>query len=211
LTTSRRKSIASATAPTTASETAPKIVRCTWASNETNIAYHDEEWGVPVHDDWTWFEFLTLEGAQAGLSWDTILKKRQRYREVFAAFDPAKVARFDRAKKGQLLRDPGIIRNRLKIDSTISNARAFLQVQKEFGTFDAYIWNFVDGAPIQNSWKTHRSLPAQTPLAGKLSKDLQGRGFRFVGPTICYAMMQATGIVNDHLVSCFRYSAMAEK
>jgi DNA-3-methyladenine glycosylase I len=184
---------------------AGELVRCTWAANDINIRYHDEEWGVPVRDDPRWFEFLILEGAQAGLSWETILKKRQRYREVFAEFDPAKVAKFDARKKRELLRDAGIIRNRLKIDATIANAKAFLKVQEEFGSFDAYVWKFVGGAPIQNAWKTHRSLPAQTPLSVALSKDLQKRGFRFVGPTICYALMQATGLVNDHLVSCFRY------
>ena len=182
-----------------------ELVRCTWAANDINIRYHDEEWGVPVRDDRRWFEFLTLEGAQAGLSWETILNKRQRYREVFAEFDPAKVAEFDARKKRELLRDAGIVRNRLKIDATIANAKAFLKVQEEFGSFDAYVWKFVGGAPIQNARKTHRSLPAQTPLSVALSKDLQKRGFRFVGPTICYALMQATGLVNDHLVGCFRY------
>ena len=182
-----------------------ELVRCTWAANDINIRYHDEEWGVPVRDERRWFEFLILEGAQAGLSWDTILNKRQRYREVFAQFDPARVAKFDARKRRELLRDPGIIRNRLKIDATIANARAFLKVQQEFGSFDTYIWKFVGGSPIQNSRKTHRSVPAQTPLSIALSKDLQQRGFRFVGPTICYALMQATGLVNDHLVSCFRY------
>jgi DNA-3-methyladenine glycosylase I len=163
---------------------------------------------VPVRDDRRWFEFLILEGAQAGLSWETILNKRQRYREVFAEFDPAKVAKFDGRKRRELLRDAGIIRNRLKIDATIANAKAFLKVQQEFGSFDAYVWKFVGGAPIQNAWKAHRSLPAQTPLSVALSKDLQKRGFRFVGPTICYALMQATGLVNDHLVGCFRYREM---
>ena len=182
-----------------------ELVRCTWAANDVNTRYHDEEWGVPVRDDRRWFEFLILEGAQAGLNWDTILNKRQRYREVFAQFDPAQVAQFDARKKRELLRDPGIIRNRLKIDATIANARAFLKVQQEFASFDTYIWKFVGGSPIQNSRKTHRSVPAQTPLSIALSKDLQQRGFRFVGPTICYALMQATGLVNDHLVSCFRY------
>ncbi len=186
----------------------PGIVRCPWAQKEINIPYHDQEWGVPVHDDRTWFEFLTLEGAQAGLSWDTILQKRKRYREVFAEFEPDKVAKFDSKRVRQLLRDPGIIRNKLKVNSTISNAKAFRQVQKEFGSFDAYIWGWSGGAPIQNQWKTHRGVPAQTPLAKSISKDMQKRGFRFVGPTICYAMMQATGIVNDHLVTCFRYAAL---
>ena len=187
------------------------VVRCHWATSEINIAYHDEEWGVPVHDDRTWFEFLTLEGAQAGLSWDTILKKRERYREVFAGFDVGKVARFDHKKARQLLGDPGIIRNRLKIDSTISNAQIFLLVRKQFGSFDAYIWGLAGGAPIQNHWKTHRSVPAKTELAIKISRELSKRGFRFVGPTICYAMMQATGIVNDHLTMCFRYAALSGK
>ncbi len=187
----------------------PKIVRCTWASKAINIPYHDKEWGVPVHDDRTWFEFLTLEGAQAGLSWDTILQKRERYREVFAGFEAQKVARFDSGRVRKLLGDSGIIRNKLKIHSTISNAKAFLQVQTEFGSFDAYIWGLAGGTPTQNRWKTHRSVPTQTPLAVAISKDLQRRGFRFVGPTICYAMMQATGIVNDHLVTCFRYAPLS--
>ncbi len=193
------------------SEAAGKValVRCHWASNKTNVAYHDEEWGVPVHDERTWFEFLTLEGAQAGLSWDTILRKRERYREVFAGFDAAKVARFNAKKVRGLMSDTGIVRNRLKIAATISNAKAFLQVQNEFGSFDAYIWELAGGAPIQNQRKTHGSVPAVTPLAEKISKDLQKRGFRFVGPTICYALMQATGIVNDHLTSCFRYAELA--
>ena len=186
-----------------------ELTRCPWATNPLNIPYHDEEWGVPVHEEHLWFEFLILEGAQAGLSWDTILRKRQRYREVFSAFDPQKVARFDAKKVHQLLADPGIIRNRLKIAATISNARAFLKVQDEFGKFDAYIWNFVGGAPIRNHWKTRRQVPAVTPLAAALSKDLTKRGFRFVGPTIVYALMQGTGLVNDHLVTCFRYKAVS--
>jgi DNA-3-methyladenine glycosylase I len=183
--------------------------RCHWASNETNLPYHDQEWGVPVHDDRTWFEFITLEGAQAGLSWDTVLKKRDRYREVFANFDPAKVARFDARKKKSLLADAGIIRNHLKIDSTITNARAFLAIQKEFGTFDNYVWRFVDGKPIQNAWKSHANVPASTAISDALSKDLQKRDFRFVGSTIVYALMQATGMVNDHAVDCFRYKTLA--
>jgi len=182
-----------------------KLARCHWASNELNTRYHDEEWGVPVHDDRLWFEFLTLEGAQAGLSWDTILQKRARYRELFAGFDAAKVARYDSRKVQALMRDPGIVRNRLKIRSTIANAQAFLQVQKEHGSFDAYIWKFVGGAPIQNGWRTPKHVPAKTALSIALSKDLLKRGFRFVGPTICYAFMQATGLVNDHVVSCFRH------
>ena len=186
-------------------------VRCPWASNELNIPYHDEEWGVPVHDDHKWFEFLILEGAQAGLSWDTILKKRMRYVEVFDGFDPAKVARYDKKKVRELLRDAGIIRNRMKIAATIANAQAFLEVQKEFGTFDAYIWRFVGGRPKQNAWNTHKRVPAKTPESDALSKDLLKRGFRFVGSTICYALMQATGMVNDHLVSCFRHPEIIDQ
>ena len=186
------------------------VVRCTWAANELNIPYHDKEWGVPVHDDRKWFELLILEGAQAGLSWDTILKKRTRYYEVFDGFDPAKVARYDNKKVRGLLRDAGIIRNRLKIGATIANARAFLEVQKEFGTFDAYVWRFVGGQPKHNGWKSHKSVPAKTAESDALSKDLQKRGFRFVGSTICYALMQATGMVNDHLVSCFRYRDLSK-
>lgn len=188
---------------------AQQRARCHWASNELNIPYHDEEWGVPVHDDRRWFEFLILEGAQAGLSWDTILKKRERYRAAMAEFDPAKVALFDAKKKKALLKDPGIVRNRLKVEAAVINARAFLAVQKEFGSFDSYIWRFVGGKPICNGWKTHKAVPAKTPLAELLSKDLLKRGFKFVGPTICYALMQATGIVNDHMVSCFRYKEIA--
>jgi DNA-3-methyladenine glycosylase I len=185
-------------------------VRCTWAGNELNIPYHDEEWGAPVHDEHKWFEFLILEGAQAGLSWDTILRKRARYREVLDGFDPEKVARYDKKKVRELLLDAGIIRNRLKIASTIGNARAFLEVQKEFGTFDAYIWRFVGGQPKQNNWKSHKRVPAKTAESDALSKDLQKRGFHFVGSTICYALMQATGMVNDHLVNCFRYRDLSK-
>ena len=184
--------------------------RCTWAKNELNIPYHDEEWGVPVHDEHTWFEFLILEGAQAGLSWDTILKKRARYREVFDGFDPEKVVRYDKKKVRELLGDAGIIRNRLKIEATVGNARAFLKVQEEFGTFDAYIWDFVGGRPKQNAWKTHKRVPVTTGESDAMSKDLRKRGFRFVGSTICYALMQATGLVNDHLVSCFRYADLTD-
>ena len=183
-------------------------MRCRWAQNEWNIAYHDEEWGVPVHDDKKWFEFLTLEGAQAGLSWDTILRKRERYREVLDGFDPEIVARYDAKKVRALLADPGIIRNRLKIASTISNARLFLKVQEEFASFDAYVWRFVNGQPKQNAWKTHKRVPAKTAESDAMSKDLSKRGFRFVGSTICYALMQATGMVNDHLVTCYRYDPM---
>ncbi len=182
-----------------------QVKRCPWATNEVNIAYHDKEWGVPVHDENRLFELVILEGAQAGLSWDTILKKRARYREVFDGFDPGKVARYDKKKVRELLKDAGIIRNRMKIESAIGNARAFLKVQEEFGTFNAYIWRFVDGRPKQNAWRTHKRVPAKTAESDAMSKDLQKRGFRFVGSTICYAFMQATGMVNDHVVSCFRY------
>jgi DNA-3-methyladenine glycosylase I len=180
--------------------------RCDWATNDLAIRYHDEEWGVPVHDDRRWFEFLVLEGAQAGLSWDTILKKRERYREVFDGFDPAVVARYEGEKVDSLLADPGIIRNRLKLTSAIKNARAFLQVQGEFGSFDAFIWGFVGGVPITNSWQSHREVPARTEVSDAMSKDLRRRGFTFVGSTICYALMQATGMVNDHLADCFRHA-----
>jgi DNA-3-methyladenine glycosylase I len=182
------------------------LVRCRWAKNPLNIAYHDEEWGVPLHDDRKWFELLILEGAQAGLSWDTVLRKRERYREVFDGFDPKKVAGYGAKKVRQLLSDPGIIRNRLKIAATISNAQAFLKVQQEFGNFDAYVWRFVNGAPKQNAWK--RKLPARTKESDVLSKDLTQRGFRFVGSTICYALMQATGMVNDHAVTCYRFKEL---
>jgi len=192
------------------SSTSATLVRCHWASNEWNTPYHDEEWGVPLHDDKKWFEFLTLEGAQAGLSWDTILRKRTRYREVLDGFDPEKVARYDAKKVRTLLADPGIIRNRLKVASTISNARLFLKVQEEFGSFDAYIWRFVDGHPRQNKWKTHKKVPAKTPESDAMSKDLSKRGFRFVGSTICYALMQATGMVNDHVVTCYRYDQLSD-
>ena len=185
-----------------------KRIRCTWASNELSTKYHDEEWGVPVHDDREWFEFLILEGAQAGLSWDTILQKRERYREVLSGFDPAKVVRFDAKKTRALLRDPGIVRNRLKIAATVANAKAFLLLQKEFGSFDSFIWKFVGGKPIQNHWTQHKQVPAKSLLSVALSKDLLKRGFRFVGPKICYAFMQATGLVNDHLVSCYRHKEL---
>jgi DNA-3-methyladenine glycosylase I len=180
-------------------------LRCRWASNEMNIPYHDEEWGVPLHDDQRLFEMLILEGAQAGLSWDTVLKKRARYREVFDGFDPKAVARYDQRKVKALLADAGIIRNRLKVAAAIDNAKTFLAVQKEFGSFDAYLWRFVGGQPKRNAWKAHSGLPARTKQSDALSKDLQARGFRFVGSTICYAFMQATGMVNDHMVGCFRY------
>jgi len=186
-----------------------ELIRCTWATNPLSIRYHDEEWGVPIHDDRRWFEFLILEGAQAGLSWDTILQKRERYRELLSGFDPAKVARYDAKKIRALLRDPGIVRNPLKIQSTVTNARAFLQIQKEFGSFDTFIWQFVGGQPIRNRRIHLKQVPAKTELSIKLSKDLLKRGFRFVGPTICYALMQATGLVNDHLTTCFRYKELS--
>ena len=182
-----------------------RIKRCAWALSEPNIKYHDEEWGVPQHDDHVLFEFLILEGAQAGLSWTTILNKREQYRRAFDGFDPARIARYDEAKLTRLLADPGIVRNRAKIAAAVQNAKAFLAVQKEFTTFDAYLWQFVGGRPMQNAWRSRRSVPAQTRESEKMSKDLLKRGFRFVGPTICYAFMQAVGLVNDHLVSCYRY------
>jgi DNA-3-methyladenine glycosylase I len=179
--------------------------RCGWARNDLSLAYHDEEWGVPVHDDRTLFEFLILEGAQAGLSWDTILRKRVHYRKVFDNFDAAKVARYDERKIEKLLQDAGIIRNRLKIEAAVTNAKKFLEVQEEFGSFDSYIWRFVDGGPIVNRWRELKEVPAKTKESEAMSRSLQKRGFKFVGSTICYAMMQATGMVNDHLASCFRY------
>jgi len=186
---------------------APKknVVRCAWPSNDLSILYHDCEWGVPQHDDRVLFEFLILEGAQAGLSWDTILQKRENYRAAFDGFDVRKIARYDRRKAQRLLRDAGIVRNRLKIASAITNARAFLAVQKEFGSFDRYIWQFVGGKPLLNARRLGERLPASTPESDAMSKDLKKRGFNFVGSTICYAFMQATGLVNDHAVECFRY------
>lgn len=177
--------------------------RCRWAREEPNTTYHDREWGRPVHDDQVLFEFLTLEGAQAGLSWTTILKKRDHYRKAFAEFDPRKVARFDQRKIEALLKNEGIVRNRLKVESTVSNAKAFLVVQKEFGSFDAYIWDFVGGKPLNRRRKSMGDVPAQTPESDAMSKDLKKRGFRFVGSTICYAFMQACGLVNDHTTDCF--------
>ena len=180
--------------------------RCEWAGEDPlYIAYHDEEWGIPVHDDQRLFEFLILEGAQAGLSWITILRKRENYREAFDQFDPQKVARYGEAEIERLLQNPGIIRNRLKVHSAVQNARAYLKVQEEFGSFDQFIWQFVDHQPITNRWETMSDLPASTPLSEKISKDLKQRGFNFVGPTIVYAHMQATGMVNDHTINCFRY------
>ena len=182
------------------------MIRCAWAKNELAVRYHDEEWGRPVHEDRVLFEFLVLEGAQAGLSWDTILKKRERYREVFEGFDPAKVARFRAARIERLLQDPGIVRNRLKVESAVSNARAFLAVQKEFGSFDEFVWRFIDPSgerrPRVNAWKTMGEVPAKTAESDAISKELNRRGFRFVGSTICYAFMQAVGMVNDHTVEC---------
>jgi DNA-3-methyladenine glycosylase I len=184
--------------------------RCTWAGVEPlYVAYHDDEWGVVVHDDVTLFEFLILEGAQAGLSWSTILKKRENYRQAFDGFDPAKVALYDEEKVGELLANPGIVRNRLKIAAAIDNARAFQKVQDEFGSFDAYVWRFVDGTPRVNAWQSLSEIPAQTPESAALSKDLLKRGFRFVGPTICYAFMQAVGMVNDHTVDCYRHKELS--
>ena len=180
--------------------------RCSWCGNDPlYVAYHDEEWGVPVYDDQTLFEFLILEGAQAGLSWSTILNKREGYRRAFDRFDVEKVARYDGVKISALLNDPGIVRNQLKVGSAVTNAQAFLKIQNEWGDFSDYIWSFVDGRPIQNSWRSLSEIPARTPIAETLSKDLKKRGFRFVGPTIVYAHMQATGMVNDHLMDCFRY------
>ncbi len=191
--------------------------RCGWAGTFTSAAddyylhYHDTEWGVPVHDDQQQFEFLILEGAQAGLSWSTILKKREGYRRVFQNFDPAKLARWTDAKLEKALLDPGIVRNRLKVYGVRKNAQAFLKVVEEFGTFDKYIWGFVDGSPVQNKWKTMKQVPATSPVSDALSKDLKKRGFTFVGSTIVYAHMQATGMVNDHTVDCFRYKQLGGK
>ncbi|WP_277058559.1 DNA-3-methyladenine glycosylase I [Trichlorobacter lovleyi] len=185
--------------------------RCAWTgADQLYRDYHDLEWGVPVHDDRLLFEFLTLEGAQAGLSWITVLRKRESYRAAFSGFDPELVARFDEQKVAELLANPGIVRNRLKIASTISNAHAFLQVQEQFGSFDAYLWRFVDGRPIQNSWRSIKEVPASTPVSDSLSRDLKKHGFRFVGSTICYAMMQAVGMVNDHTVDCFRWQELQQ-
>lgn len=179
--------------------------RCQWAQLELNWDYHDTEWGVPVHDDRQLFEFLILEGAQAGLSWSTILKKRDTYRAAFDRFDPRKVARYDARRRQKLLQNEGIVRNRAKVEAAVLNAQRFLDVQDEFGSFDRYIWRFVDGKPIQNTWKSLREVPASTPVSDAMSKQLKKRGFKFVGTTICYAFMQAVGMVNDHTVDCFRY------
>jgi DNA-3-methyladenine glycosylase I len=179
--------------------------RCAWARTELDVRYHDEEWGVPVHDDRKLFELLTLEGAQAGLSWSTILRKREGYRRAFAAFAPDRVARYGQRDVARLLGDPGIVRQRAKIEAAIANARALLDVQREAGTFAAYVWRFVDGRPVQNAWKSSDRLPTETDVSRAMSRDLKRRGFRFVGPTICYAFMQATGLVNDHTTNCFRW------
>lgn len=186
------------------------VRRCAWPRTDLDIAYHDREWGAPVHDDRVHFEFLLLEGAQAGLSWSTILKKRANYRRAFAEFDPKRVARYPATTVARLLSDPGIVRNRLKVASAVSNARAFLEVQREFGSFDAYVWRFVGGQPRQNRRRSLRQIPPRTPESDALSQDLQRRGFRFVGSTICYAYMQAVGLVNDHVVSCFRYRQVSK-
>ena len=190
---------------------AKPITRCKWAEGVSleYIAYHDKEWGVPVYDDRTQFEFLILEGAQAGLSWSTILNKREGYRRAFADFDAEKVARFTKKRVEKLLQNPAIVRNRLKVESTVSNAKAFLAVQQEFGSFSDYIWGFVDAEPIQNRFRKDGDIPATSPVSDQLSKDLKKRGFRFVGSTIIYAHMQATGLVNDHIVGCFRYKHCA--
>ncbi|MEX0601558.1 MAG: DNA-3-methyladenine glycosylase I [Rhodothermales bacterium] len=182
------------------------VTRCAWVGDSPlERSYHDEEWGVPVHDDRGLFEFLTLEGAQAGLSWVTVLRKREKYRSAFAGFDPARVARFGPDDVDALVQDPGIVRHRGKIESTVSNARALLEVQAEFGSFNLYVWDFVDGTPIRNHWERLEDVPARTPTSERLSRDLKRRGFRFVGPTICYAFMQAVGVVDDHTVDCFRH------
>jgi DNA-3-methyladenine glycosylase I len=192
----------------TMNPTSTTLTRCSWPSDDLSIHYHDEEWGTPTHDDIILFEFLILEGAQAGLSWDTILKKRQHYRAAFDNFDPKKIARYDRRKIQSLMNNAGIIRNRLKIASAVQNAKAFLKVQDDFGSFDAYIWQFVGGSPIVNSRRSSKQVPARTPESDAMSKDLKKRGFSFVGTTICYAFMQAMGLVNDHTTTCFRYSQL---
>jgi len=187
------------------------LIRCPWAKGDRYIEYHDTEWGVPLHDDRALFEFLVLEGAQAGLSWSTILNKRDNYRAAFDDFDPTVVAKYGERKRKALLANKGIVRNRLKIDAAIKNAHAFLAVQEEFGTFDEYIWGFVGGQPLQNAWQSIRDVPARTTESDAMSKDLKHRGFTFVGSTICYAFMQAVGMVNDHLVECFRRSELRPK
>ena len=188
-----------------------RLERCAWSlmsSNPLMLQYHDDEWGVPVHDDRTLFEFLVLEGAQAGLSWETILKKRENYRKAFSRFEPAKIAKYDNGDVKRLLSNPGIVRNRLKIQATITNAKEFLGIRKEFGSFDKYVWRFVDGRPVQHRFKSLSDIPSTTVESDALSMDLRKRRFRFVGSTICYAFMQAVGMVNDHTTNCFRYSAL---
>lgn len=187
------------------------VNRCPWATGDLSIEYHDREWGVPVHDDQLLFEFLILEGAQAGLSWITILKKRDNYRRAFDSFDAGKIARYNSRKVEKLLADPGIVRNRLKVNAAVKNAEAFLSIQREFGSFDSYIWGFVGHRPIQNAWKSMREVPARTQESDAMSRDLLRRGFKFVGSTICYAFMQAVGLVNDHTVDCFRRAEIIGK
>ncbi|MEW6038885.1 MAG: DNA-3-methyladenine glycosylase I [Pseudomonadota bacterium] len=186
------------------------VHRCAWAlRSPEETLYHDTEWGVPLHDDVKLFEYLVLDGAQAGLSWTTILKKREAYRLAFDGFDPERVARYGEAKIAALLADPGIVRNRLKIESAVRNAKTYLRIQEEFGSFDAYLWRFVDGTPVRNAWRELREVPASTPLSDALSRDLKQRGCNFVGSTICYAYLQAAGLVNDHLVDCFRWGEVS--
>ncbi|MEN8244798.1 MAG: DNA-3-methyladenine glycosylase I [Thermodesulfobacteriota bacterium] len=186
--------------------------RCDWAGTDPlMIAYHDQEWGQPLHDDGRLFEFLVLEGAQAGLSWMTILKKRENFRQALDGFDPVRVASYNAEKVNQLLQDKGIIRNRLKIQAAVANAGAFLEIQAAFGSFDTYIWQFVDHAPVRNHWKSMTEIPAKTPASEAMSKDLKNRGFRFVGPTICYALMQAIGMVNDHTIDCYRHAEINDQ
>lgn len=189
-----------------------RIQRCEWCGDDPlYVKYHDEEWGVPVHDDIKHFEMIILDGAQAGLSWITVLRKRENYRKAFSKFDPKKVAKYDEKKIAKLLDNPGIIRNKLKVRSAVTNAQAFLKIQKEFGSFDKYIWQFVGGKPIINKWKSMKELPATSKQSDAMSKDLKKRGFKFVGSTICYAYMQAAGMVNDHVTNCFRYKDINEK
>jgi len=185
-----------------------ELTRCTWAKKPLDILYHDTEWGEPLHDEHKLFEFLILEGVQAGLSWSTVLQRRENYRELYDSFDPNIVATYNQQKIDNLLANPKLIRNKLKINASVKNAKAFLETQKEFGGFSQYLWQFVDNKPIINHWKTHEDVPNETEISIRLSKDLKKRGFSFVGPTICYALMQATGLVNDHLISCFRHAEL---
>jgi len=188
----------------------PLLRRCSWPKNELALQYHDEEWGVPVHDDRKHFEFLMLEAAQAGLSWDTVLKKRENYRTAFAEFDPNLVSEFDESHLEAMMQNPGLIRNRAKLSAAISNAKHFLAIEEEFGSFNEYIWRFVDGSPICNAWRSMQEIPASSPVSDALSKDLKKRGFKFVGSTICYSHLQAAGLINDHLVDCFRYRELQQ-